>query len=133
MTSEKSFENVSYWLESIQTHAPEDITAALVAAKCDCEDRRAVSKLRAQRFADQNRIKYFETSAQEGINVQSTFLEVKKQNFSLDSQNFFLACERYSEKGNAGIGKVRRRKRSPGPSTASFPAEDTKMLLDSSC
>ena len=74
--SEKSFENISYWLESIQTHAPEDITAALVGAKCDCKERRAVSQLRAQRFADQNRIKYFETSAQEGINVESTFLEV---------------------------------------------------------
>ena len=83
MTSEKSFENVSYWLESIQTHAPEDITAALVAAKCDCEDRRAVSKLRAQRFSDQNRIKYFETSAQEGINVESTFLEVNERRFFL--------------------------------------------------
>jgi len=76
--SEKSFENISYWLESIQTHAPEEITAALVGAKCDCEEKRAVSQLRAQRFADQNRIKYFETSAQEGINVESTFLEVRK-------------------------------------------------------
>ncbi|CBY08421.1 unnamed protein product [Oikopleura dioica] len=54
--SEKSFENISYWLESIQTHAPEEITAALVGAKCDCEEKRAVSQLRAQRFADQNRI-----------------------------------------------------------------------------
>ena len=100
MTSEKSFENVSYWLESIQTHAPEDITAALVAAKCDCEDRRAVSKLRAQRFADQNRIKYFETSAQEGINVESTFLQVKitKANFLEKYKN----CEYNINKWNSG-------------------------------
>ena len=75
--SEKSFENISYWLESIQMNAPEDITVALVGAKCDCGEKRSVSRLRAQRFADQNRIKYFETSAQEGINVESTFLEVR--------------------------------------------------------
>lgn len=90
--SEKSFENISYWLESIQTHAPEEITAALVGAKCDCEEKRAVSQLRAQRFADQNRIKYFETSAQEGINVESTFLEVRKHT-DLTKNVFFKLAE----------------------------------------
>jgi len=70
LTHEESFVNVRSWLSQLQTHAYcEDPTIVLIGNKSDLEDRRVVEKSAAKQLADTLGIKYFETSALTGENV----------------------------------------------------------------
>lgn len=70
LTHEESFVNVRSWLSQLQTHAYcEDPTIVLIGNKSDLEDRRVVEQSSARQLAETLGIKYFETSALTGENV----------------------------------------------------------------
>jgi len=70
LTHEESFVNVRSWLSQLQTHAYcEDPTIVLIGNKSDLEDQRVVDRQAAQQMADSMGLKYFETSARMGENV----------------------------------------------------------------
>ena len=48
----------------------------LLGTKCDMESDRQVSREEAQALADENGMKYFETSAKANINVKEAFQEM---------------------------------------------------------
>ena len=74
----KSFQNIDNWMKQIKTNAAENVVTLLIANKCDVNDRQ-VEKSEGQRIADQYGIKFFETSAKEGINVQEAFYDLARQ------------------------------------------------------
>jgi Ras-related protein Rab-27A len=70
LTHEESYVNVRSWLSQLQTHAYcEDPTIVLIGNKSDLEDRRVVEAASARQLAETLGIKYFETSALTGENV----------------------------------------------------------------
>lgn len=71
LTHEESFVNVRSWLSQLQTHAYcEDPTIVLIGNKCDLDGReRVVDENAARQLADTLGIKYYETSAKSGENV----------------------------------------------------------------
>jgi hypothetical protein len=66
-------------LKEIRTYANPDVKLFLIGNKADLETKREVSKERALRFRDDNKILYFaETSAKAGINCNEIFIQSAK-------------------------------------------------------
>ena len=75
ITSRKTFDNVIIWLKECKDMCYKDILIILVGNKCDLEGRRVVSTEEGQKFADDNQLLFFETSAKDGNNIQEIFTE----------------------------------------------------------
>ena len=63
VTNQSSFENISYWIESLQKHAEPGIPKVFVGNKIDLEEKRVVAPEKAMAIAIENDMKYFDTSA----------------------------------------------------------------------
>jgi small GTP-binding protein len=72
VTYRASFDEVPKWLELVKSHSPNSM-CILVGCKADLADSRAVEKSEASAWAAAQGLPYFETSAKENSNVQSTF------------------------------------------------------------
>ncbi|XP_017853011.1 ras-related protein Rab-27A isoform X1 [Drosophila busckii] len=71
LTSEKSFLEVTNWLEQLRTHAyTEDPDVVLCGNKCDLLQMRVVSREQVLALAKRYRLPYIETSACTGANIQ---------------------------------------------------------------
>ncbi|CAF0968589.1 unnamed protein product [Rotaria sordida] len=70
LTNETSFLNVRNWIGEIQSNAySENVDMILVGNKCDLDNERIITKLRAIEFAQEYQVDYIETSALQNINV----------------------------------------------------------------
>lgn len=69
VTSRESFESIEMWLREINIHAGTDVVKLLVGTKTDKEGR-VVTTEEGQSLADKMGIKFIETSAQSGDNVE---------------------------------------------------------------
>ena len=83
ITSRLSFTNVSTWLKEINDNAPEEIQKILIGNKCDLNEREVTTE-EGQKLAEENGMKFFETSAKNDINVKETFESITKD--ILDAQ-----------------------------------------------
>ena len=89
VTNLSSFEHIKNWIEQIKEEAPEKIIIYLVGNKIDCIHNRLISNEEGKKLAGQFRLKYYETSAKNDENVNSTFLDLIKEINSIygDSEN----------------------------------------------
>ena len=77
VTSESSFQDIDMWLKELRTHAAPDVKVILIGNKIDLEDERVISREQGENFSKKNKLnKFVETSAKNGINTQSTFIEI---------------------------------------------------------
>ena len=75
LTCKESFNHVKNWINEAKEHK-NDIKAILVGNKLDLEDEREVDKETALKFAEKNNLKYLETSAKNGKNINNSFKEM---------------------------------------------------------
>uniref|UniRef100_V9LBN5 Ras-related protein Rab-13 n=1 Tax=Callorhinchus milii TaxID=7868 RepID=V9LBN5_CALMI len=73
ITDEKSFENIQNWMKSIKENASATVERMLLGNKCDMENKRKVTKERAEKLAKDHGIRFFETSAKSSLNVAEAF------------------------------------------------------------
>jgi Ras-related protein Rab-8A len=73
ITERNSFESMRNWLEQIDQCADARVMKVLVANKVDLEDARKVDRSEGEALAREFNMKYFETSAQTGLNVTDVF------------------------------------------------------------
>ena len=73
LDDKKSFENVKQLVEEIDRYAGEGVVKLLVGNKCDVEARQ-VTREEAEKFAEELKMRYMETSAKTGENVEETFM-----------------------------------------------------------
>ena len=77
INNEDSFKDIDVWLKELRTHASPDVKLILIGNKIDLENERKVPKEAGEEYAKNNNInKFVESSAKEGINTQSTFIEI---------------------------------------------------------
>ena len=91
VTNWDSFDKVRNWMTSIQENTTDPVTIYLVGNKCDVpfpkgeeeeeegkQERpvRRITQEKAQELAREFNVEYFETSARDGTNVESTFLRL---------------------------------------------------------
>ncbi|XP_055371347.1 ras-related protein Rab-27A [Condylostylus longicornis] len=71
LTNEKSFLEVTNWLEQLRTHAYcENPDVVLCGNKCDLESYRVISDQQARELAERYNLPYVETSACTGLNIR---------------------------------------------------------------
>ncbi len=77
VTCEKSFGNLRNWYRNIEHHASERVNVIIVGianTRSDKHERRVISYERAQAFADEYRVKYYECCLETGKGVNKPFL-----------------------------------------------------------
>ena len=79
ITCKESFEKLNFWYEQIKLNAPEHTKCMVIGNKCDLEEKREVSKEEGDNFSKEQNIKFYETSAKEGINVNTIFQELSNE------------------------------------------------------
>ena len=75
LTNKKSFEEVNYWIEQIETNKRKDypIGIVLVGNKCDLKENIVIKEDDIELIKKKYSIEYFSTSAKDGTNVRNAF------------------------------------------------------------
>ena len=77
INKKETFQDIDIWLKELRTHSSPDVKIILIGNKIDLENKREVSREEGEAYAKNNNIcKFVESSAKEGINTQSTFIEI---------------------------------------------------------
>ena len=73
ITLKESFESLNDWLNEIKKNTSKNIVKVLIGNKIHINDKRVISFDEAKEFADNNSMKYIETSAKTSTNVDQAF------------------------------------------------------------
>lgn len=73
MNDRESFEDIENWVKQIKMHASDNVTKVLVGNKSDIDDRK-VSYSEGEALAKELGVRFFETSAKSGVNIEQLFL-----------------------------------------------------------
>ncbi|XP_046581040.1 ras-related protein RABF1-like [Haliotis rubra] len=77
VTDLESYKNIKgHWLQMLHKHGPTDIRVAIVGNKIDKMSEKVVPTKEAQKFAEDHRFLFIETSALTGANVEKLFYDV---------------------------------------------------------
>ena len=68
----ETFKSLNNWLIEIERNANKNVIKILIGNKCDLNERKVTMK-QASEFAEENGMKYIETSAKNNINVVDAF------------------------------------------------------------
>jgi Ras-related protein Rab-1A len=93
-TDEQSFNDVKNWVKQLENHAREDIVKLLVANKSDLTDFK-VDVDTGKALAEELNMKFIETSAKLGTNVEQAFNSIAEQ---ILEKNMAVGLERNSTK-----------------------------------
>ena len=86
--NQESFEKINEWIASIQ----DEVNIAqkiiiLVGNKCDITETRQITTENAKDYAIKKKMKYFETSAKEGVGINETFNELFQDIYNLNKRS----------------------------------------------
>ena len=101
-TDEDSFNKIDGWLTKLGENAPENVITFLVANKCDSLER-TVTKQRGVELSRTKKIKFYESSAKQNINVNRVFEELVKDIIKIkneDEPNIIVTKENNNSKNN---------------------------------
>jgi len=84
VTSQRSLQNISYWMDNIKQHSSNKVNIALIGNKVDMREStgtraRSISTHDGQKAAADCNVPYFETSAKTGEGVEHAFMSVAHQ------------------------------------------------------
>ena len=98
VTSKKSFENVTTWVECVDKFAKSNVLRILVGNKTDLEDKRVISKEEGKKLAEENGLKFYEISTKTMNGLVEMFEDVAKEYVQIYEQkaikNFQLRKEK---------------------------------------
>lgn len=73
ITEKESFNHVESWINECKKIAPETVLLVLIGNKSDLNESREVSYEEGLKFAEKNKMLFFETSAKNGVNIENIF------------------------------------------------------------
>lgn len=101
-TDEDSLNKIDGWLTKLGENAPENVITFLVANKCDSLER-TVTKQRGVELSRTKKLKFYESSAKQNINVNKVFEELVKDIIKIkneDEPNIIVTKENNNSKNN---------------------------------
>ena len=112
VTNSETFDNLKFWLDSLKNNLGENnsfLPVVINGNKIDIDDR-DISKDDANKFAQENNYKYFETSAKSGVGVDELFREIVNQILENKEKTDEVKEERKSIKINESKGNNQKKK-----------------------
>ena len=103
------FEDVQKWFDLVKNHSPESL-CVLVGCKIDKDFARVVDKAEASAWASSKGLPYFETSAKDNSNVESTFKFVTvnlRQRWYGEEKVKIANNQQHQDQTNRNNGRVR--------------------------
>ena len=79
ISDKNTFLNIENWMTNIKEESSDKIPIILIGNKCDLDEQRKIQKEEGEQFANNNNLKFFETSCKDGDNVENCFIELTKQ------------------------------------------------------
>ena len=79
ITDRDSFNAVHNWMSMVGKYADNNITCILIGNKTDLEEHRVVTLEEGQEMADQYCMRFLETSAKDGDNVNKAFYRITRK------------------------------------------------------
>ncbi len=79
ITNKDSFDRLNDWYDQIKTNAPEHSKCIIAGNKSDLEDKRKVKKEEGEKFANDKKLKFYETSAKDNTNIDIVFELLSKE------------------------------------------------------
>ncbi|KAL4454681.1 hypothetical protein ABPG74_021886 [Tetrahymena malaccensis] len=79
VTDPNSFKNIADWMKQINERADPNVKKIIIATKIDMKDQRKVSTREGEELAERYGVKFFETSAKEGVNISEAFKCIARQ------------------------------------------------------
>ena len=89
ISSRDSFNNVSTWIEDCRNNSSEKIFMVLIGNKSDLADKRQVSTEEGRELAEKYEMKFYETSAKTGENVNDIFNDSVDEIAKKMDQNYY--------------------------------------------
>ena len=86
ITKKESFDNIKNWLLDSQIIETK-VIRMLIGNKIDLEKQRKIGKEIIENYAERKEMKYYETSAKEGTNIDIIFMELAKQILSSKTED----------------------------------------------
>ena len=86
ITNLESFESVMNWIDQIKENAPENVKSILLGNKSDLEEKRKISEEEGKNLAKKININFYETSAQNGANIEKAIDNLVKD--VINDKNF---------------------------------------------
>ena len=84
ISKRRSFENLDEWLEEARFHiGPHNAVFMLIGHKSDMDAKRTVTQREGKAFADFHGLKFMETSAKTGKNVEDCFCTMARDVYEL--------------------------------------------------
>ena len=108
LTYKSSFESVSEWIQNYYKYSNPDSEkyVILIGNKSDLKEKREISEEEIYDFAKNNKIKYFETSAKNGENIDECFYFIaEKLMKDLEEKGIFSNVENVGTINNDTINK----------------------------
>ena len=102
ITDKESFDKINFWMENIKNNAPENAKLILVGNKCDLANERKVTIEDGENKARYYNIKFFESSAKDGTNVNELFFYLVNEIYQDDKTK---------EKDNKNLLKLNKEKK----------------------
>ena len=75
ISDKKSFMDVDIWLKDCRDICFKSVLIYLIGNKSDLEDKRQVTTEEGEKFAEENNLKFYETSALNGNNIEEIFVQ----------------------------------------------------------
>ena len=88
-----SFNEIPDYIERCKKNASKDILMVLVGTKLDLKEERMVSTEEGKKFAEENEMLFFETSAKTGENVEKLFAKSVKKIYKIKKKKNFYHLE----------------------------------------
>ena len=101
----ESFERIGYWMEEIRSGAKNEVCVVLVGNKSDLVDERVVSIDEGRQLAESFGIKFIETSAKEGVNIDELVSMLTKDINKVFGDKL-IEKQTLSSKGNSSQDKT---------------------------
>ena len=108
ITNSKSFENVTNWIMQIKENASENVKIVLFGNKSDLEDQRIINEEEGKKFGKDNNINFYETSAENGANVEKAIIDLVKE--VINDENFTKGSENTSQLSGDKFKKENKKK-----------------------
>ena len=78
ITNPNSFKSLEKWIRDIDSYAADNVCLLLVGTKSDLDKRRTVSREKVEKLAELLKVKYFEISAKDNMNIDNVFIKLVK-------------------------------------------------------